>query len=133
MWTHLLQPMLSKLPFAGLNGTPKNALASPWSIGLQELTEIRSLEDDWDGQGALAPSSELVESAEELARELQTLRVAGPSCVVPGVNGTVVFEWEFGPDLSIEIEVTEPGAGEGFLLATGSQAEYWSLKEPVSV
>jgi len=93
-----------------------------WSRRVDELRAMRLLEDDWDGQAAKAPSAELVDSAVALA-----LRRAGaelPSRIVPGVNGTVIFEWQAGEEYC-EIEVTRPFHAECLRFLPGQPAQHY--------
>jgi hypothetical protein len=65
-----------------------------WPKRLDELMTIRTLTDDWDGLGAKAPSTELVDSAIILADGFLRAGIEAPSRVVAGVNGTVILEWQ---------------------------------------
>lgn len=87
---------------------PRDDWPRQWSVLIDGLRAARQLEDDWDGQGAVAPAPALVDGAITLA---QTLRVSGArpaDFAIPGVNGTVVFEWHH-PVEYVEVEVVEPG------------------------
>ncbi len=109
---------------SGLNGHDLLPTVVPpnesWKQIMDALIDLLRLEDDWDGQGAKAPSQSLVHSSIELARMLsdpleQPMDALPfgtvPSRVVPGVNGTVIFEWQEGETYS-ELEVTQPGCGD---------------------
>jgi hypothetical protein len=90
------------------------------------LAMFRSLEDSWDGAGATAPPSALVESAILLAQFLRGRGYDAPSRVVPGVNGTVLLEWQH-DGIYEELEVTEPFRAEAMRAAHGQPAEHWNL------
>lgn len=66
--------------------------------------ELRKLEDDWDGLGALKPTTKSIDQAEVLCRVVKHFGFAVPE-VCPTTNGTVSLEWYDGKGyLEIEIE-----------------------------
>src|SRR5438132_11351375 len=65
-----------------------------WDEVVDDLLAMRALQDDWDGMGAEAPSSQLVESALRFAQTLRRQGYPCPSRVGAGPNGTVLFEWQ---------------------------------------
>jgi hypothetical protein len=64
-----------------------------------KLDNLRALKDDWDNDGALAPTEEAILLAEKIIN-------AEPS-VVPLTDGGVQVEWHCGAD--IEIAITPEG------------------------
>lgn len=137
MWTTLQPDIVARLPCHGANGKRQNGVAllqsapvgpSQWSKRIEDLEAIRNYQNDWDGQGATAPSPELVESAVSLAQMLAQRRVDAPSCIVPGVNGTVVFEWQGENGSYVEIEVTAPDRADACLIVSGKPTEPWTLQ-----
>jgi hypothetical protein len=97
-----------------------------WEARIHDLLKIRSLEDDWDGAGAVAPPPDLVDSAIILAQILRDRGYDAPSRIVPGVNGTVLFEWQH-DGIYEELEVTEPLLAEVMQIVPGQPAEHWIL------
>jgi hypothetical protein len=122
MWTIFPSEILTQFPRHSASGIadgkpPANQRsnhenAAKWKECIGELLGIRSLENDWDGQGAEAPATELVDSAIILAVLLQQRGVESPCRTVPGVNGTAILEWQWVDGTTAEIEVTEPYSGE---------------------
>lgn len=96
-----------------LDQTPARADAGPagWGETIDELLRLRSLSDDWDGEGSPAPTPALVDGAITLARTLEGASHQPPGRVTASVNGTVYFEWR-SPMGYHEIEVTSPEAAE---------------------
>jgi hypothetical protein len=82
-----------------------------WSELIGDLQAIRNLDDDWDGQGAVAPHPALVDGAITLLQSFRAYGMDPPDRVIAGVNGTVFFEWH-GPGGYLEIEVTAPDQAE---------------------
>lgn len=82
-----------------------------WGELIDELRALRSLEDDWDGQGAKAPDRDLVESAIKLAVLLRDHQIIPAHYATAGVNGTIHFEW-IEADRSLDVEVMAPGLAE---------------------
>src|SRR5688572_18163148 len=121
MWSSLpaevLQRLLPKSPASGANGpTPTPTNDAGWNSILTEMEEFRTLEDDYDGQGAIAPTAQTFESAAELARALRRQGVVAPTYVVPGVNGSMNFDWEQEGGVSVGIEVVGPYTADVFIL-----------------
>lgn len=63
-----------------------------WPEVIAELIRIRSLADNWDGEGTNAPPKDLVDGAIRLATFLENWH-APPDRVIASVNATVYFEW----------------------------------------
>ena len=95
---------------------------------MEDLQAIRNNQSDWDGQGAEAPSPELMDSVEGLMQILMQRGIDAPSGVVPGVNGTVIVEWQGENDFYLEIEVTAPNRADGCLIVPGMPTEHWTLQ-----
>jgi hypothetical protein len=93
-----------------------------WSERIDELLDIRRMEDDWDGMGAPAPATALVDSALLLAQILRQDRFVAPCRVVAGLTGTVIFEWQ-NDGIYSELEVTRPHHAEWVRMAPGQKAE----------
>lgn len=70
----------------------KNSVRT-WQAVIGELSAFRALTDDWDGDGSLAPKSEVIDAAMSKALQLQNEVHVPPDRVIAGVNGTVIFEW----------------------------------------
>lgn len=87
--------------FARRRNTPE------WDAVIQTLKSFRSLEDDWDGDGSLAPGPELVDGAIAFAQSVQLDGMDPPDRVVVSVNGTIYFEWHR-PEEYHELEVLSP-------------------------
>jgi hypothetical protein len=90
-----------------------------WDARMAHLKAFRSLEDDWDGDGALAPGPDLADGAISLAQSLQKQGIEPPDRVIAGVNGTIYFEW-YGSDGYYEIEVHSPTDAEARWVRNGS-------------
>jgi hypothetical protein len=132
MWATLQKETVSHLPRLDVVSPPGAASTAghsedKWNERIDKLLEIRRLEDDWDGQGADAPSPALVDSAIVLAQILRQNGVETPCRVVAGVNGTVILEWQEGKDTYTEIEVVEPYKADGFRVAPGQEPEHWTI------
>jgi len=82
-------------------------MSDSWQKHFDTLDQMAGLKDDWDGDGAIAPSPDLVTSTRELLRDLQNRQVPAPSRVGAGPNGTILAEWQNGLNY-FEIEVCGP-------------------------
>jgi hypothetical protein len=96
-----------------------------WTVTIDTLLTLRDIHDDWDGNGATAPSRETVDSALHLAIHFRDLGMREPNGVVPGVNGTVIFDWQGTDQSYLEVEVTEPFHAECVFISPGKPTKHW--------
>lgn len=82
-------------------------LGQAWMQLIDVLLRIRTLEDDWDGEGTEAPHPNLIDAAIRLAQTLAAGGFPPAERVIAGVNGTIYFEWH-SPLGYEEIEVMSP-------------------------
>jgi|GEM_PF-1809044 len=75
-----------------MNGDSE-AVRIAWKKVMQELRDMRSLSDDWDGDGAVAPGVAVVDTALTQAIRLRSQYHNPPDRVIAGVNGSVLLEW----------------------------------------
>jgi hypothetical protein len=92
-----------------------------WEQLIDKLISIRFLQEDWDGQGSVAPDPDAVAGATKLALILKAQEYPSADRVTASVNGTVVFEWHTTEGYQ-EIEVTSPIDAESRWVAKGSRA-----------
>lgn len=92
-----------------------------WERLIDKLISIRFLQEDWDGEGSVAPDPNAVVGATKLALTLKTQKFAPADRVTASVNGAVVFEWHTAEGYQ-EIEVTSPIDAELRWVAKGSRA-----------
>lgn len=112
----------------GVNGEQKAVSdAGPWEPAVREIVAFQHLGDDWDGQGAQAPSEEVLKSALGLAYTLYQQEVDPPSRVVPGLEGSVIFEWQDTDGTYTEVEVVGWLVAEVMLIEPGQSAKHWTL------
>lgn len=137
MWPALQPEIISRFPHqpanGAYNGKPAKKLsdtenADGWKRCIDKLLELRLYEDDWDGQGAEAPSVGAVDSAIILAVLLREKDIEPPCRTVAIVDGSVVLEWQWPDVTTLEIEVAEPYLADVFLLAPGLPAEHWRIE-----
>jgi hypothetical protein len=91
----------------------------PWNTAIAKLHLMLSLQDDWDGMGADAPSKPIIISAIELVSQL-SLRpdIVAPSRVAATPHGTVVLEWQQ-TAVYIEAEIVDPNTSEWMVVRDG--------------
>lgn len=97
----------------------EEALGSNWTAWIDQLLRLRNLEDNWDGEGAEAPSPILVDAAILLTQQFAAAGYPPADRVIAGVNGTVYFEWHT-PLGYAEIEVLSPLDAEYRWVPNGS-------------
>src|SRR5262249_5004595 len=92
----LIAPLLPNGAVADAD-SPRDAGSNnaAWDRLLQELQRSRTLGDDWDGQGALAPAAGNVDWASDWVCQMRRYPQAiPPSRAVAGVGGEVYLEWQ---------------------------------------
>lgn len=83
-----------------------------WCEAATKLATFVDLLDDWDGQGAVAPSPPIIIVAGGLLIKLRkTIYVSSPKSVSAGPMGGILFVWQE-PGMYREAEVTPTGEVE---------------------
>jgi hypothetical protein len=96
-----------------------------WERLREELQGVRALGDDWDGQGAEAPSAANVDWASDWVRQMRRYPQAiPPSRAVPGVSSEVYLEWR-GASFYLVAEISSPARVEWMLSVPGEQNRHW--------
>ncbi|MBM4073531.1 MAG: hypothetical protein FJ271_32110 [Planctomycetes bacterium] len=96
-----------------------------WENVLQQLQEIRALTDDWDGQGAEAPTVANVNWAIAWVEQMRQYPGAiVPMRAVPGVGGELYLEWRC-DDLRVDAEIAAPARVEWTLSESGKANRHW--------
>ena len=98
-----------------------------WGGVVDELLRIRTLTDDWDGEGSIAPEAMLVDRALKIATCFKQAHCRSADRVHAGVNGTVFFEWHLADGYQ-EVEVLDGYRAESRWLANGAnESEIFEL------
>jgi hypothetical protein len=98
-----------------------------WKQRTDDLLRIRSIKHDWDGLGAEAPKSALVDSAIDLLKKLRSPDELGPPTrIVATPAGTVLFEWQY-EDVYIEAEIVDAYRAEWMHKTLGQRAAHWTM------
>jgi hypothetical protein len=101
--------------------------AGLWEPTVQKLGTFHHLGEKWDGLEAVAPAADLLASATGLACLLKDRGVEAPQRVVPGLEGTVIFEWQFADGTHAEIEIVRPLYAEVMIIEPGKPAKHWTI------
>lgn len=92
-------------------GSASPSSANDWVRCFDDLVAVGLLRDDWDGDGAKAPSPAVVSSARDLLQFLREMRLPAPSGIGAGPNGSVLVDWRNGRRY-FEIDVIAPYTAE---------------------
>ncbi len=103
---------IAKLPVGGGIGK--------WDAVMEELRAARDLADDWDGQGAKAPTADAADAALTMAGELRGADVAPPDDFGPAPNGVIVLGWHTATT-SADIEFDSAGRAVGSYWTRGDK------------
>lgn len=90
-----------------------------WPYVIQALSALRSLGDNWDGEGSKAPSLATILRAIEVAHLLELASIPVPTTAVAARSGGILISWEDGAEYK-EIEVLGPDQVEWMYIAPGS-------------
>src|SRR5687767_6290040 len=92
-----------------------------WSRREREICAAGDLSDDWDGEGADAPSAGVVQTALHLVRAIwERGDWPPPSRVSVTSDGTIVLEWRI-LDSYVEAEIENPGSANWMVKMPGAR------------
>ena len=123
----------------GLSSSSEDQVDREWSNSTASLTlkleQIRSLRDNWDGEGAMAPGEGIVESTIALLSSLQNKNKYGlppPTRIVASQAASIVIEWQLEHGEHLEAEILEPYRAEWMLVQPNHHPLHWegSWKHP---
>jgi hypothetical protein len=121
----LIAPLVPNGPQADPDAPRNGTNSAAWDRVFGEIEGIRVLGDDWNGQGAEAPSPANVEWARDWVRQMQCYPQAiPPSRAVPGVSGEVYLEWR-GASFYLVAEISSPARVEWMLSVPGTPNRHW--------
>jgi hypothetical protein len=80
-----------------------------WPQVSRAITEVAALADNWDGQGADAPTVDTVELARFFVSLIRQAQWPAPSNVRATPDGCISFEWNNHSELILEAEVSQGG------------------------
>ena len=129
-WTELGTGSLKR---KGLFTSVDDIIERQWRERFDDLALIRSFMDDWDGEGALAPTPELVDSVSELLKLLRNKRdFSPPSRIVAAPLGSIIVEWQT-TQIYFEAEISTPYRAEWMFELPDSNFEHFDESwEPIS-
>lgn len=98
-----------ELPWVNSDHRPvliPSSVGAAYSVSISHTRDpfavVESLKDNWDGEGALAPTQSILDTVRRVLKSFAGI-VPLPE-VTANVNGTVSIEWEYGADYaSVEI------------------------------
>lgn len=114
----------------GLSTSIESDAESEWSNRIAELIHeleyIRSLQNNWDGEGAEAPKAALVDSAIDLLVFLQSQQMLPPPVrIAASPNGNIILEWQSENNVYLEAEIVEPFHVEWMLEQPFHLTQHW--------
>lgn len=93
---------------------------------IQELENILSFQNNWDGEGAEAPKAELVDSTIDLLGSLQSQRILPPPIrIAASPTGNIILEWQLEHSVYLEAEIVEPFRVEWMLEQPFHPTQHW--------
>lgn len=108
------------------NITLLSAPQDDWGSQVQHLAEIRQLRDGWDGDDAVAPDPELVESAAQFLMDQRRRNLPAPTRIIPTPDGIIIIEWRSDGFLAT-LELSRPYEGDLLTQWAGYPSEFRTL------
>ena len=99
-----------------------------WNASVDYLLRLRTIGDDWDGEGAVAPFPEIVDSAIALVRSddfRRDVSNAPPARIMPRNDGRLTLEWFFG-EIYLSVRVDAPGTARCMYISPTGKEEFFS-------
>jgi len=108
-------------------GADDDGAGTAWHEAVVILEGFRDLTDDWDGNGADPPSTEIISAAITWLKQMPLLdhRAIPPTQIVPGSLGEVLFIWQSESQF-IEAEIEQPDAVEWMVKVGDADPEFCS-------
>lgn len=113
-----------ELSSSGLWSSQEATYEVEWDRRFRDLNGIAGLKDNWDGEGAEAPTQALWRSARDLLLHMRDQNELPPTRIVPTFDGTVLIEWQ-GPYGYRECEITSPFLVEWFFQPPEGESTSW--------
>ncbi len=117
------------------NSVRINKIQKNWMNAESKLLEIEELDENWDGDDAIAPSQDIVKSVYQflsLLKEDKTLYNNPPARILPTIEGGILIEWQINSSY-YEVEVEEPYKAEYMSVSENDDVYHAELKwEPFS-
>jgi hypothetical protein len=118
---------ISAPPVPNHQGNETIQSAGAWEPTIQKIVAFQHLGENWDGLAAAPPDHGVLASAIGLAYIFHEREVEPPHRVVPGLEGSVIFEWQFPDGLYCEVEIVRPFAADVMMIEPGKPAKHWPL------
>lgn len=83
-----------------------NEMCPSWESVFKNIIGFIVLEENWDGNGSIPPSFEVIEFSLYLIQEIQETYSA-PLRVIAGVNGTILLEFSSTEHIEISNNIAE--------------------------
>lgn len=115
--------------FGELRPPSEDVYALKWDEVINNLLSARNLEEDWDGQGAEAPTKGTVDTALQRALFMKQLGNPPPDEFGANVDGTITLGWHQ-VDRTIVIEIVSPTQEEAYTWTDGNQTAEQFLLAP---
>ncbi len=96
-----------------LSTSLENKLENKWSEIVKSIGDMRSLQNNWDGEGAIAPQKAIVDTALALIDNFRSQNGdnTSPDRALPSIDGRILIEWHL-ENSYMEAEIVEPGLAE---------------------
>lgn len=112
-------------PHALITGNPLSDVREVddwWLQAARQLEAIARLPNNWDGEGSLAPSAQIINAASDLLKCLFKTGIIDKPHIYPTRDGGVQFEWERDSKY-VEIELVAEGAASFYFCDEAQRLE----------
>jgi len=94
-----------------------------WDLIINKIQRFRYLNDNWDGEGSLAPSVEMISSLIEYLSTIRD-RCLSPSRVLADTDGGIIVEWQTEQE-TLELETSSPGYFDFMLVPDSGEPTFF--------
>jgi len=101
-----------------------NEFVRTWDAARIMFADVAGLQDNWDGDGANAPKTDILGSVSIFLFDRQSRGQSAPTRVTPTTDGTVVLEWLDESGFRATFEFSGPAYGEWLIERPGYPAEF---------
>ena len=109
-----------------------NADERTWARRWREIEAISRLGDDWDGEGARAPTAAILNTARRLLGQMSEDGDTAPSSITVSSDGTVIIAWKR-LGAYREAEVERAGIASWMERQAGVPTKHWTTRVVIDV
>ena len=124
----MIEHLSMLLPVSFASTFDRAELNNAWSAIQNRVIKFSHLNDNWDGEGAVAPDNGVIYMLNMFISEMKQNNVTPPSRVIVGHGGEIIIEWQF-RNSTLEIETDSPGIYEFMLTPDEGEPSFYHFNQ----